>query len=71
MGDTMNTEKDYYIVRVVSEEDSDRGPFVIVGCHFFDGNVADVYGETEEDALAVAKMIVDALNGPEVDQDGR
>ncbi|TXH48045.1 MAG: hypothetical protein E6Q97_25595 [Desulfurellales bacterium] len=52
----------YYIPRTVSEEDSERGPFAIICSHSVDGNVADVYGETEEDAAATAEEMLSKID---------
>lgn len=54
-------EAEYYIGS--EHEDSDRGPFVVILSYYVDGNIADVYGETIEEARAMAQRIVDLLNG--------
>jgi len=53
-------EPEYYIAG--EHEDSERGPFVVICSHFIDGNIADVYGETIEEAREMAQTIVDLLN---------
>ena len=54
-------EAEYYIG--AENEDDERGPFVVILSYYTDGNVADVYGETLEEARATAQRIVDLLNG--------
>lgn len=55
-------EPEYYIAGEYDDEDNERGPFVVICSHFLDGNVADVYGETIEEAREMAQTIVDLLN---------
>lgn len=50
----------YYIPRTI--EDSDRGTFAIICSHSVDGNVADVYGETTEEAKAAAEEILTKID---------
>lgn len=55
-------EKEYYIASEHDDEDSERGPFVVICSHQIDGNVADVYGETLTEARQMAELIVELLN---------
>lgn len=55
-------QSNYYIPRTISEDDSERGPFAIICSHSVDGNVADVYGETEDDARQTAEDILTKLD---------
>lgn len=60
-------ELEYYIAGEYDDEDNERGPFVVICSICIDGNVADVYGETLEDARDKAQLIVDLLNGQAAD----
>jgi hypothetical protein len=51
-------ESEFYISGVVSEEDSERGPFAVVCSHYVDGNLMDVYGEDAEHAEAMAQAVI-------------
>jgi hypothetical protein len=55
-------EQEYYIAGEYDIEDDERGPFVVICSHYIDGNVADVYGETLDEAREKAQQIVDLLN---------
>jgi hypothetical protein len=41
---------------------TERGPFVIICSTGTDGNVADVYGETDEEAEEAARTIISCVN---------
>jgi hypothetical protein len=43
-------------------DDAERGPFAIICGRGIDGNVADVYGETREDASLHALFIIHSVN---------
>lgn len=44
------------------DDPDDRGNFAIIMAHGVDGNVADVYGETVEDAERTARQIISVMN---------
>jgi hypothetical protein len=43
-------------------EDKERGAFAIICSHGIDGNIADVYGASSEEAREAAKYIIRTLN---------
>ena len=45
--------------------DVERGPFAIICSRGIDGNIADVYGETPEEAERAARHIIRAVNSCE------
>lgn len=45
-----------------SVDDEERGPFAIICSHGIDGNVADVYGESIEEAEETARRIISICN---------
>jgi hypothetical protein len=58
---TQGIEPEYYIAG--EHEDTERAPFVVICSRWIDGNIADVYGESIEEARDMAQAIVDLLNG--------
>lgn len=46
---------DLFVSTVVSQSESERGPIAVVCSHSTSGNIMDVYGESEEDALWMAE----------------
>lgn len=51
---------------VIGPFEDNRGDYAIILSTGVDGNVADVYGETPEQAMESAQVIVNCLNGREV-----
>ena len=46
---------EFYVSGIVTEEDSERGPFAVVMSNSTDGVVMDVYGDDEENAKWTAE----------------
>ena len=49
---------EFYVSGIVTEEDSERGPFAVVMSHSTDGVAMDVYGDDEENAKWTAEDMI-------------